>query len=131
MNKFFARLYEFFYYSSPFSDDVFNENLYFGLSLFAIISSVAICFTFYYIINSPRFSKWYHWLVHLAANSIINYLFSVIYLKKVFFVFGYDYTSEYYLFGLAQAGISFILFLIFTYCIRWWSTNCSTTPIPQ
>ena len=132
MNDLLAPIYEFFYYSDPFSDDIFSEGLYSPLALGGIIISFALVILFYYIINRPSFSRWYHWGIILLSTFIINFIIAMILPKNRFIARELEYFMEDYLvFAFFNAIIACLFFLIFSFLFRWWSTNAKGTPIPH
>ena len=133
MNNFFAPIYELFFYTVPFSDDLFQNELYVPLGLSLLIISALLMVAFYYYpINRPSFSRWYHWLIILLVNAAIQFGLAVIIPKNKFTSLGIEeYHSEYYNFGIVSAFMSMILFIILSFMFRWWSTNCRRTPFPN
>lgn len=131
MNDLFAPLFEFFYYTIPFSDDLYSEGLYSSLGLCNVLISLFFAFLFYYIINRPAFSKWYHWLIILLINFGVAFTLGVALPQTKFAALGVEYHSEYYVFGLMNALIASLFYFIISFTIRWWSTNAKRTPFPH
>jgi len=105
---------------------------------------------FYYLINHPRFNRWWSWLIVLLINSALNLLYGwtltlsdisnnvisddLIYIRDVNtndIVTQKIVESNCVYFGIANAIIAAIFFIIFSLLLRWWSKNCSTCPIPN
>lgn len=131
MNDLFAPLFELFYYSIPFSDDLYAEGLYSSLGLCNILISLFFAVLFYYIINRPAFSKWYHWLIILLINFAIAFALGVMLSKTKFEALGIEYLSEYYVFALMNALIASVFYFLISFMIRWGSTNAKRTPFPH
>lgn len=131
MNEFFAPLYEFFYYSVPFSDDIFQEGQYAPIGITAILTGIFFGVLFYYIINRPSFSRWYHWLIILGINFLINFLVGTFLPQPKFSALGLHYSSEYYMLGLANGAVATCVYILFMLFFRWFSTNAKQTPIPH
>ncbi len=131
MNSFFAPLYEFFYYHTPFSDDLFQEGIYAPLGLAMLLGSLLIVVLFYYIINRPSFSRWYHWMMVLGIHFAIQYGLAVWVPKRKFDTLNLQYSGEYWMFALMHGIISILAFTLLSYALRWWSKNCNRTPIPN
>jgi len=131
MNKLFAPLYEYVYYGGHFSDDLYREGLYATIGLTCFFSSLFFVLLFYYIINRPYFSSWYHWLLILLIDAIVNDVVAIFLVRARFTELGYHYGSEYYLFGFANALVAAFIFILWSFLIRWWSTNARRTPIPH
>ena len=131
MNKLFAQVYEFFYFSPHFSDDLYREGLYLPVGVACFLSSGFLVFAFYYIINRPAFSRWYHWMIIFFINVSINNGYALYRSQTRFTELGYHYGGEYLMFGMANSYTAALFFIIWTLCIRWWSTNARQTPIPH
>lgn len=111
-----------------------------GLTMLAVTAVAVVLF--YFVINYPSFNNLVSWLTALAVNAAVNLLI------------GWQWTAGHYEegkmvstdpatglstplpvtgddllgFGIANAILSAIFFLIFSYCVKWWSTNCSRAP---
>lgn len=131
MNDLFAPIFEFFYYSVPFSDDLYSEGLYSTLGLINGLISLFLVILFYYIINRPSFSKWYHWLIILLTNSVVAFTNGVVLPQSKFVALGIEYQSEYYVFALYNSIISTLCFIGWSFAFRWWSTSAKQTPFPN
>lgn len=135
MNDFFAPLYEGWglFYLNTFSDDLYNNQLYLPVGWTLLLSSLVSMAIFYYVINHPRFNRWYHWLLFTALIAVIN--FAVAYFtsyNEINLLYEEDpYNTQYYTFGLVNFLYTFIFSAIFSFALRWWSINSATTPIPQ
>ena len=135
MNDLFAPLYEGWglFYLDNFSDDLYNARLYIPIGLTMLLSSLALMGVYYYVINHPRFNRWYHWLLYVVLIGLLN--FGVAYFisyNEISQLYEQDpYNSQYYTFGLVNFLYTCLFSTLFSYLIRWWSINCATTPIPQ
>lgn len=129
---FFATdLFEMFYYEMQFSNEMYNNGLYFVASLSTAIIAWLCATIFYYVINSVSFSRWYHWLVMLVIAGIIVTAINVPYLESVFSDNGIDFSKELAVFAAVNIIIECIIYTIASFSMRWWSTNCRHTPIPE
>ena len=124
-------LFEMFYYEMQFSNEMYNNGLYFVASLSTAIIAWLCAAIFYYGINSVSFSRWYHWLVMLVIAGIIVTAINVPYLKSVFSDNGIDFSKELAVFAVVNIIIECIIYTIASFSMRWWSTNCRHTPIPE
>ena len=131
MNEFFAPFYEFFYYSVPFSDDIFQEGQYAPIGITACSLGIFFGVLFYYIINRPKFSKWHHWGRILLINFLINFMIGTFLPQPKFAALNLHYTSEYYMLGLANGAVATCVYILFMLFFRWFSTNAKQTPIPH
>lgn len=124
-------LFEVFYYEMQFSNEMYNNGLYFVASLSTAIIAWLCAAIFYYGINSVSFSRWYHWLVMLVIAGIIVTAINVPYLESVFSDNGIDFSKELAVFAVVNIIIECIIYTIASFSMRWWSTNCRHTPIPE
>lgn len=124
-------LFEMFYYEMQFSNEMYNSGLYFVASLSTAIIAWLCAAIFYYGINSVSFSRWYHWLVMLVIAGIIVTAINVPYLESVFSDNGIDFSKELAVFAAVNIIIECIIYTIASFSMRWWSTNCRHTPIPE
>lgn len=131
MNDLFAPLFEFFHYAVPFSDDLYAEGLYSSLGICNVLISLFFAVLFYYIINRPAFSKWYHWLIILLINFGVTFTIGVVLPQTRFVALGIEYQSEYFVFALMNALIASLFYFVISFIIRWWSTNAKRTPFPH
>ena len=122
-----------------------NKSLYGNIGVSMILISLAICAIFYYVINHPRFNRWYHWLIILLINAGVNFYIafditnSDLQQGKICADFVTDPQTNVIQidvmncigFGYANAIIATLFFVLFSFSIRWRSKNCSTCPIPN
>lgn len=124
-----------------------NPNIYNLVGIFAISISLIIVLAYYYIINHPSLCKWWSWLIVGIVNGLIG-LFSGYGIVAEKYVKGfippqlmYQYDKDGNIvsnligyhncwgFGIANAFFCLILFLLFTFCFKWWSSNAKHVPI--
>jgi hypothetical protein len=145
----FATVYEFstFFYGRDLAQHLYGWNgidfednsNYVPNGLFLYYVSLAWVIIYYYIIDSPSFSRMWHWGIIWLVNAIMLYFIS-------FYFFAYlDYNngditsdivdfidmSNLHSWGFTNVIYALILFIAFSFSLRWWSINCSTTPIPR
>ncbi len=82
MKDFFAAMYELFIslYGDSLALHLYgfdgtnytNDALYVSIGIYLIIISLVLSVLFYIILNKPNFSRWYHWLLILLGNLVIN-----------------------------------------------------------
>ena len=111
-----------------------------------IITLLCISFlmavTYYYVINHPRLNNWWGWLIFAGLNAAINFVVGWQWVLKDY----YDglmvaksattgkmedlhiYESDILAFGVTNMIDAILAFLIFSYIIKWWSSNCSRAP---
>lgn len=152
----FAPIYELFldlygqnlgYYLFGFDCDfvVVNQSGYAFVGFWLIGITIAVAALFYYAISSPRFYRWYHWLIMLGINAVINFLVAYNFASAALdagkipecFVTATDTgliqidNGSCIGFGLANVIVALLLFIIVSFTIRWWSPNASTSPFPS
>ena len=126
-----SSLYEALYYEREFSNEMYNENLYFMVSVVTILVAWSFAAIYYYVINSVSFSRWYHWLLVLVAACVAAPVINFTYPNSVFRALGYDFSAQLFGFCMVDLAIEAVLFVVVSFAIRWWSSNCRHTPIPE
>lgn len=126
-----SAIYELGYYQNEFSNEMYNENLYLPMALVTTLVSWVMAALFYYIINSVSFSRWYHWLVMLVISSILSAVVDYAYADHVLSGMGFDFESQLFSFSLFNFVVALVIFVLASFAIRWWSSNCRHTPIPE
>lgn len=127
MNDVLAKLFP---YQGDFTERLLEHGMFSITMIIAVLLSLVLVGVFYYLINSPRFNKWHHWLLFLVIDFALIFLVATFYPKS--FLADLD---EYFdvgvcaMFGLMSAVYAALLFIIFSFSLKWWSTNASTTPI--
>lgn len=124
-------VYSTFYYASGFNDQLWNLGLYNVIALITIGMSWGGAALYYYAINSVRWDRWWHWLAVMAVVVLLTP--SICYGVNIhaFTEAGLDYQLEAISFELSNLIITAVLFVVASFSMRWWSTNCRHTPIPQ
>ena len=121
------------YDALPFEPDFLNEMYYKYINI--AVSTALTCWIvaaiYYYVINSVRFSRWYHWLLMLLVAVIVAPSISFYYPYAEFSEEGKDYVRQLLTFNLINVCITIVLFIVASFSIRWWSTNCRHTPLPE
>ena len=138
MEDFAINVYDFFTNGSLL-DDLIEQELVlplfwclFGISLLSVL-------IYYYVINSPRFSKVSHWVIILIISSL---LVGIVHFSTCMtmaeqqiirnpgtaaFYFNQG-TSVFFSFALQIFFVAAILFLLFSVMFKWWSTQAHKTP---
>ncbi|MBR1883227.1 MAG: hypothetical protein IJ808_09525 [Muribaculaceae bacterium] len=123
--------YNALYYSSGFNDQLWNLGLYETATLITIGMAWGAAAIYYYAINSVRFDRWWHWLAVLAVVALLTPIVSYLVISHAFSDAGLDYQLETFSFELGNVVWSALLFVVASFSMRWWSSNCRHTPIPQ
>ena len=114
-----------------------NSFIGIGWSMFGI--SFAMVLIYYYVINHPQLNHWWGWIIFLVINGIINFIVGWQWVLKDYYdgkMITIDPAtnlqmplnigeSEIIYFGVSNMFISVIAFIVFSFILKWWSTNCS------
>lgn len=116
-----------------------GANLFLGYFFWAAVSAFGIMAIYYYVINHPKFIKWWSWLIMLVVVFVINMLYGATSALNYMgdgkiddcLVHGNmggvsDYTC--WMFGITNGIIAIILFFIFSVSFKWRSSNAKRTP---
>ena len=128
---FSTKIFESLYYEREFSNEMYNQNLYFVVAIVTAIIAWASAGIFYYAINSVSFSRWYHWLVVLGVAVVLSAVINYIYPNNIFTSDGFDFSAQLFSFCIVNLAVEVVLFIIASFSMRWWSSNCRHTPIPE
>ena len=126
-----SSVFEAGFYETEFSNEMYNENLYLVVAVVTAAVSWGAAALFYYVINSVSFSRWYHWLVTMCAASLLTVAIDYMYPNSVFSDLVYDFTSQLASFCLFNFVVAAFFFVLASFSMRWWSSNCRHTPIPE
>lgn len=126
-----SQIFELGYYNNEFSNEMYNEHLYFTVAIITALFAWGGAALFYYVINSVRFSRWYHWLLTLAVVSLFSAVVNYIYPNSLFTDMGFDYSAQLFSFCVFDFLVTAVLFILASFAIRWWSSNCRHTPFPE
>ena len=111
-----------------------------------IFISLFIVFVFYYILNHPRYCRWWSWLITLVVNSLIALFvgYRIVYSKYdggyIPAELMYERDAEGNIvstlisatdcwgFGLANMFVAAMCFILFTFLLKWWSSSAKHVP---
>ncbi len=123
-------LYDALYYSSNvFTYDFGNLDDYTSVALITITVAWGMAAIYYYVINSVKFDRWYHWLAMLGLVAVLTPVIDYFVTSAI--VEDKDYGREILAFEFHNIIFAVLLFVIASFSMRWWSSNCRHTPIPQ
>lgn len=117
-----------------------NSFIGIGWSMFGI--SFAMVLIYYYVVNHPQLNHLWGWIIFLVINGIINFIVGWQWVLKDYYdgkMITIDPAtnlqmplnigeSEIIYFGVSNMFISVIAFIVFSFILKWWSTNCSRAP---
>lgn len=151
MGQFFGSIYCWFedFFGVNLADYLWGEtsplsttNSFIGIGLTMLGISLAVAVTYYYVVNHPKLSNWWGWAIFLVINAGINFLVGWQWVLREYYkgkMVGinpatnseealYITKSDMLCFGVSNMILSILAFVIISFIIKWWSTNCSRAP---
>lgn len=140
------KLGEYLWGYDPVAGDYTNSCLFPQVALWTLLFSLLIAVLYYYVLDHPNFSRWWHWLIMLVVNAVINLFYGFWYVYDDFqaglipesLINEMDEDGNiltYYItdgslwgFGFANALISIILFFVVSVCIKWGAKSTKYSP---
>lgn len=119
-----------------------QTNAFIGIGLAMLGISLGVVLIYYYAVNHPRLNNWWGWGIFLLINAVINFIVGWQWVLKDYYdgkMVAIDPStnlevplnigrSEILCFGVSNMILSIIAFIIFSFIVKWWSTNCSRAP---
>lgn len=128
MNDIFANLFELFGYCNA-ADDLYETMLYQTNGIIMLALSATAVALYYYILDSPRYVKSYHWAVWGLVTASLTLLSTWFLTSSTFANEGLDYFfSDYANFVIGAFAYSLMFFFIFSLLFKWKSPNRRRTP---
>ena len=139
MNNFFANWYELLGFFEGFSDDMFDNSLYFPIGLCMVLIPIVLLTMYYYVLNSVKFGKGFYLttLKEQAQRMALR-------VAKMFGGISYRNISDLYMdqntapsyalgtccfsFSMINVLWSFVVSFVWSMIIKRGSTNCRRTP---
>lgn len=136
MNDFFANWYELLGFFEGFSDDMFDNSLYLPIGLCMVLIPVVFLTLYYYVLNSARYNKWWHWLLLVIVLCVVNFGISYLVSYRNIMNIYTDMNSEpsyslgTYCFSFSMINVfwCFVVSFIWSLIIKWGSSDCRRTP---
>jgi hypothetical protein len=132
MNDFFAFLYELITsQNTDLSKLLYDEQIYLYVGLFMVILSAIGPVVYYYLLNHPRYARWFHWLFMVGVISLSN--FAIAYFKADGIVWDTfentdGYTTQIVIFAFANVFWTLVFTFAFSMIIKWKSSNAKHSP---
>jgi hypothetical protein len=133
-----ANFYEFWggAYLGEFSNQMYNNELYFPVALYSIIIALVITVLYYYILNRPSIANLKFWFLFLLIGAIINAIIAYVSanndLLEIFASIGEElpksFSSDLLMFALINAFWTLVLTFAFSIILKWKSPNSSYIP---
>lgn len=137
MNNFFANLYELWglNYLGTFSDDLFNLGIYPIVFFLSLGVALVIIFTYYKLLDRPRFSKFYVWsiavLLIVIITGFIAYNQSDTAIYNLYYEQGQDVPygiGDFITFAITNMLIYLIITFLLSMLLKFSSTNHKYIP---
>lgn len=123
---FSSRIYEAMYYQAEFSNEMYNQNLYFVVALLAVLISWGSAVLYYLIID--RFSSISSWLLLGLINLLLRPTVTMVHTYNFFENHNFDFSDQIQNFSIVVIAVDLVLFLIASFSLKGLSTNSETTP---
>ena len=124
-------IWEQMYFSQGFNDKMYNLSMYPVIAAITILVAWGGAAIYYYVINSVKFDRWYHWLAIMAVVVVLTPTVCYMYNSSVFTGYGLEYSREELTLEMFTVLFAMLLYVVASFSMRWWSSNCRHTPIPQ
>ena len=132
MDNLFAALYELITGQNDLANMLYEEScFYFTTGAVTLLISLVGMAVYYYVINHPRFSRWFHWLLVVVVICLINFAFAYFMADGVVWrIHGTTagYVMQIVTFGLANVAWTVVYCFVFSMCLKWGSRNVKYSP---
>jgi len=123
-------------YLGSFSDQMFNNDLYFPVALYSILVAFMLTIAYYYIIDRPVTAKLSVWAINLLVGWIISYIIAYVSanndLTEIFTSIGEpvpaSFSSDMIMFASINAMWTVLLMVLLSLVFKWKSTHSSYIP---
>lgn len=90
---------------------------------------------YYYFANSPRFNRWWNWLIELAVVAISSFEYGCLVVNMDIrsgniapSIVSYIGSTNALMFGIYNMLLASLMFVLFSLLFRHWSKNCKHSP---
>lgn len=122
-----VELYDAFELENGFTNRAYQH--YGTIALVTIAMAWGGAAVYYYVINSVKFDRWWHWLATCGVVTVLTPAVCYFVLSRL--LAGSDFGSQTLAFALHNTLYTALTFVVASFSIRWWSSNCRHTPLPQ
>jgi hypothetical protein len=109
-----------------------DTNLFIGFGIGMLCVSLLLAIIYYYVLNHPKFAKWWGWTIVLGINAVINFIVGWHFTLSDFYDGKMDSLDvgegNCFNFGITNAILSIVAFFIISMIIKWKSSNCAHCP---
>ncbi len=124
-------IFEMLYFNQGFNDQLYNLSVYPTVAMIVAAVAWAGAAVYYFVINSVKFDRWYHWAGVLGVVTLVTPIVCYAFINGVLSDNGLDYAAESMQFIMQLFIMTAVLFTVASFSMRSWSTNCRHTPFPQ
>jgi phosphatidylglycerophosphatase A len=115
------------------TEEMQGANQFFPIGIITLVITLAVLLFYYYVLNHPRFNRWWSWLISLIFAGLINLAYGIATTAKYASEGNIGdadlvYISESVGFGFANLIVSTLWFIVFSLLFKWWSRNCKYSP---
>jgi len=138
LKDFIANFYELWggAYLGDFSEQMYNNDLYFSVALYSIIVALILTIAYYYIVDRPGTAKLSIWSLNLLVGAIINFIIAFVSanndLTEIFASVGSavpaSFTSDMMVFSIINSMWTVLLMFLFSMLFKWKSSHSSYVP---
>lgn len=134
MNDFFAYLYEMIAYFDGFSNFMYDNGFYVSVGFCMLLIPIVMLTVYYYVVNSRRFNRWWHWLLLVLFICAINFIIGfVIPYNGVLDVYGTDIIDFPVIscclgFSFVNVLLCFVVSFVWSMMVKWGSSQCRRSP---
>lgn len=121
-------IYECLYYSSEFSNEIYNSNMYFVIAIVTTIVCWGVAVIYYLLIDKDKFSRFWHWFFTLVIVLLLTPVITYVCLDNELSNTGMDFTTQLGHFALINMVVAFVLFIVVSFSIKGLSKNLTSTP---
>jgi len=121
-------IHELFYYSTGFSNAAYNFSIYNYVSILVIAVPWIMALIYYYVINSVHFDRAIHWVAMWLLTIVLTPTLCVLWGNFTLNEVGKSYLPDMMQLGLVDMLLAAVMFVIASFSIKWWSSNCRHTP---
>lgn len=119
-----------------FSNQMYNNDLYFSVALYSIIVALILIVAYYYIIDRPGTAKLGIWLINLLIGAILSFVIAFVSsnndLTEIFSSIGEPvpaaFSSDMLIFSIINSMWTVLLMFLFSMLFKWKSSHSSFVP---
>ena len=116
------------YFDGGYSNELYNHGLYSMFAMYIVGITWAMNIIYYDVINAVKVDRWPHWLIMLIVSMVAAPAACIVCNESVFSDYGLVYLSEPLQMAICHLLFTLIMFVVATFSVRWWSSNCRHSP---